>query len=378
MGKPPGSPSSGTEPGDCPAPTASAVNNGLMPSNGRGSEADFRKLLAEAEREFTLGHLEAAAAYTGNALAASPALPMAHEMIARLAAAPGGGLQVFPLDDPLTLSMVLGHAHVAAAQHDFDLGLLLLGKAQSFMPETPWADVPWVADPVTAAEAQPEVIATLAVDINGIVRELDEPKRLPVVRPYLRLVRNAIKAHPDDAQILGAASFLFRRFDIAEAARYAERTDELDPIAASAVARSLVYQDQGRIDDAITAMKQAVERQPDDPERYADACDLLIDAGRPGEALAYARRGLGVDPHHACCEVSAAAAEFYQTRKAEHFDRLVALTQSYPEGSHAYTHAVEVMQKVTSQTAAQSITLQGSPRQVKRQIKRELRRQRKS
>ncbi|MBO0804200.1 MAG: tetratricopeptide repeat protein [Nocardiopsaceae bacterium] len=292
-----------------------------MPPNGSLSKADVRKLLGEAEREFGLGHLEAAAACTGNALAAAPSLPEAHKLIARLAADPAGGLRVFPLDDPLTLSMVLGHAHVAAAQHDFDRGLILLVKAQAFMPETPWADVPWVADPVTAAEARPGVIATLAVDINDIVRELDEPKRLPVVTPYLRLVRNGIEAHPDDARILGAAGFLFRRFDLAEAARYAERSDELAPIAASAVARSLIYQDQGRIDEAITAINQAVERAPDDPERYADACDLLIKAGRPSEALAYAQRGLDIDSHHACCEVSAAAAEFCQTRTAEHFDK---------------------------------------------------------
>jgi tetratricopeptide (TPR) repeat protein len=335
-------------------------------------------LIAAAAREFALGHLNAAAAYTANALVRRPALPEAHELIARLSAHPDGGLQLFPLDDPLALADVLGHAHVAAAKRQFDKGLLLLGKAQAFAPETPWADVPWVTNPATAAAASPQVVTNLAVDLLSIVRDLDEAKRLPVASPYLQLVRNAVDAHPDHAPLHASAGFLYRRFDAAEAARYAERSEELNPGSAAAVALALIYRDQGRTDDAVQAIERAVERDSRNPERYADACDLLLRAGRTAEARGYALRGLDIDPRHACCEVSAAAAEFCQTRRSEHFDRLIRLTQSHPVGSHAYNHAAEVMRLVAEATSSRTVTLQGSPRQIKRQLKRELRNQRKS
>jgi len=297
-------------------------------------------------------------------------------MIARLASHPDGGPDLFPLGDSLTLADVLGHAHASASLGDFDKGLLLLAKAQEFMPGTPWADVPWVADPATASEADPQVIANIAVDLLPIARDLDESSRLPALNPYLRLIRNAVGAHPGHAPLHGAAGYLFRRFDIAEAARYAERAEELAPVSASAVALALIYRDQGRADDAAHAMERAVERDNRNPERYADACDYLLQAGRLGEARTYARQGLDIHPGHACCEVSAAAAEFCQSRRSEHFDRLVRLTQSHPVDSHAYSHGVEVMQIAAKAMGSQTVTLQGSARQIRRQIKRELRKQR--
>lgn len=345
---------------------------------GSHPKPDAQQLIAAAAREFTVGHLSAAAAYTANALVRRPALPEAHELIARLAAHPEGGLRLFTLDDPLTLADVLGHAHVAAARREFDKGLLLLGKAQAFAPETPWADVPWVTDPATAAAADPQVVTNLTVDLTSIVRDLDETKRLPVASPYLRLVRNAVDTHSDHAPLHGAAGFLFRRFDAAEAARYAERSEELNPSSAAAVALALTYRDRGCIDDAVQAIERAVERDSRNPERYADACDLLLQAGRTAEARGYALRGLDIDPRHACCEISVVAAEFCQTRRSEHFDRLIRLTQSHPVGSHAYNHAAEVMRLVTETTRSRTVTLQGSPRKIKRQLKRELRNQRKS
>jgi tetratricopeptide (TPR) repeat protein len=238
--------------------------------------------------------------------------------------------------------------------------------------------VPWVADPATAAAADPQVVTNLTVDLNSIIRDLDEARRLPVASPYLQLVRNAADAHPDHAPLHGSAGFLFRRFDAAEAARYAERSEELDPSPQAAVALALVYRDQGRTEDAVQAIKRAVERDSRNPERYADACDLLLEAGRTAEARGYARGGLDIDPRHACCEISAAAAEFCETRRSEHFDRLIQLAKSHPAGSHAYSHAAEVTRLVLEATGSRTATLQGSPRHIKRQLKRELRSQRNS
>jgi hypothetical protein len=54
-------------------------------------------------------------ALTGNALTEAPALPGAHEQLARLAAHPQSGRDLFPLDEPPSLATVAARAYVAAA-----------------------------------------------------------------------------------------------------------------------------------------------------------------------------------------------------------------------------------------------------------------------
>lgn len=60
----------------------------------------------------------------------------------------------------------------------------------------------------------------------------------PAMSPYLEPIRNVIAAHPDHASLLGAAGYLFRRFDVAEVVGYATRADRLAPSYASAVSHS--------------------------------------------------------------------------------------------------------------------------------------------
>lgn len=51
----------------------------------------------------------------------------------------------------------------------------------------------------------------------------------PAMSPYLEPIRNVIAAHPDHASLLGAAGYLFRRFNVAEVVGYATRADRLAP-----------------------------------------------------------------------------------------------------------------------------------------------------
>jgi hypothetical protein len=67
----------------------------------------------------------------------------------------------------------VARAHVVAAEREFGYALRLLAKAQAFAPETPWADVPWVTAPETAAETDPAVVATIAVDMLDVLRSHD-------------------------------------------------------------------------------------------------------------------------------------------------------------------------------------------------------------
>jgi hypothetical protein len=113
------------------------MNNEAVHRDREHPQQDARILLARAQRELVGGSLAAAAALTANALTVAPALPEAHELLARLAAHPEGGRSLFPLNDPLSLASVVARAHVVAAERDFGYALRLLAKAQAFAPETP-------------------------------------------------------------------------------------------------------------------------------------------------------------------------------------------------------------------------------------------------
>jgi hypothetical protein len=104
------------------------MNNEAVHRDGEHPHQDARVLLARAERELVAGSLSAAAALTANALVAAPALSETHELLARLAAHPEGGRDLFPLRDPLSLATVVALAHVVAAELDFGYALRLLPR----------------------------------------------------------------------------------------------------------------------------------------------------------------------------------------------------------------------------------------------------------
>jgi tetratricopeptide (TPR) repeat protein len=332
---------------------------------------DVRLELTLAGRDVEAGDLARAAVRVSNVLISAPALPEAHEMVARLAAHPRGGRGLFPLHDPLALATVVAHAHVVAAEGDFDYALRLLGKAQAYAPETAWAEVPWVTDPATASSVNPDVVTNLAVDLLELLLPVESPDSLrPAMNPYLQLVRNTIAAHPDHASQLGAAGYLFRRFDLAEAAGYATRADQLAPCHASAIGLGLIYRDLGLTSEALDAFERALSYEPDDLEVYADICDLLMDADRLDEALTYARRAVAIDPGHICSQIAALAVRFRQTRKAADLDALIELCRAQPADTHARRHGERVLQSTVMKTVSRTVTLTGSPRDVLEQVRR--------
>lgn len=337
---------------------------------GEYPDQDVRRELALAGRDVEAGNLARAAARVSNVLTVAPAHPEAHEMLARLAAHPRGGRGLFPLDDPLSLATVLARAHVVAAEGNFGYALRLLGKAQAYVPETAWADVPWVTDPVTASSVNPAVVTNLALDLLDILRAQRQGSLRQAMSPYLLLLRNTIAAHPDRAGLLCAAGYVFRRFDLAEACDYATRADQLAPSCATAVSLGFIYRDLGRSDEALDAFERALSYDPGNLEIYADICDELLDADRLDEALTYARRALAIDPGHICLQIAAHAAQFRQTRTAADFDALIALWKAQPAGTHARRHAESLLHSTVSKTASHTATVTGSPRDVLAQIRR--------
>jgi tetratricopeptide (TPR) repeat protein len=341
--------------------------------SGKDPGKDARRELTLAGMEIESGDLVRAAVRVSNVLVQAPALPEAHEVLARLAAHPRGGRDLFPMTDPLALARVVARAHVVAAEGAFGEALRLLGKAQAYAPETGWADVPWVTGTVTASSVNPAVVTNLAVDLLELLRERGAEALSAAMYPYLHLIRNTIAAHPDDANLLGAAGYFVRRFDAAEAAGYARRADELAPCHASACALGLIHRDLGHTSEALQAFERALSYQPGDLEIYADICDLLLDADRLDEALACAQRALAIDPGHACSQIAARAVAFRQACKATDLDALMELCRTQPAGSHARRHGERVLQSAVMKTADRITTVQGTPRGVLAQTRRFLR-----
>lgn len=306
-----------------------------------------------------------------HALVAAPALPEAHEMLARLASHPDGGSRLFPRADPMAVDRCLARAHTLAFERTFDEALVLLAMAQAFAAQTPWADVPWVTNPDNAAAADPDVVAGVAMhllDVQRAASDLNGIRR--AMQPYLRLVRNATAAHPSHARLHGAAAYFVRRFDAAAAARYAERADHLEPSHAGLVVLGMAYRDLDRVDDALMAFERALAFDPDSIGVYADIIDMLFDADRLDESLRYAERALAIVPDHACSKATVLAIKLSRTRQKEHLDGLRALYHAQSPGSHEQDHIGQLMFEALRKAGARTTVIKGTPRQVLRQAKR--------
>jgi len=79
---------------------------------------DVRLEPSLAGRDVESGDLACAAVRVSNVLLSDPALPDAHETLARLADHPRDGRDLFPMTSPLALARVVARAHVVAAAGD--------------------------------------------------------------------------------------------------------------------------------------------------------------------------------------------------------------------------------------------------------------------
>jgi tetratricopeptide (TPR) repeat protein len=335
------------------------------------AQIDARQEIAAATRAFDRGDLQHAAAHLEHALVAAPALPEAHEMLARLASHPDGGSRLFPREASMAVDRCLARAHTLAFEREFDEALVLLAMAQAFAAQTAWADVPWVTNPDTAAAADPDFVARVAMhllDVQRAAPDLHGIRR--AMQPYLRLVRNATAAHPDHARLHGAAAYFVRRFDAAAAARYAEQADRLEPSHAALVVLGMAYRDLNRVDEALEAFERALTFEPTSIGVYADIIDMLFDADRLDESLSYVERALAVQPDHACSRATVLAIKFSRTRHADYLDGLRALYRAQPDGSHEQGHIGHLMFVACQKAGARTTVIQGTPRQVLRQARR--------
>jgi len=134
-----------------------------MEDSRRSADRDLEQARAALER----GEMDHAAGHLAGAIAHAPTLPETHELLSRLAARAGGGLELFPLDQHTFVGTVVARAHLLAAAGRPEDGLPLLVAASGHTPGVDWAGVPWVSDP--------ELGARLGDLLGDLCREIRAP-----------------------------------------------------------------------------------------------------------------------------------------------------------------------------------------------------------
>jgi len=105
-------------------------------------------------------------------------------------------------------------------------------------------------------------------------------------------VRRALDLEPDHVvNLIHLANILARIGEIREAEQVFQRALELEPSATVHVARSRFFVDQGRVEEAITAIERAIELAPRNADSWDHYGRLLARKGMLSQADAAIRQG---------------------------------------------------------------------------------------
>ncbi|MFJ8581618.1 tetratricopeptide repeat protein [Micromonospora sp. NPDC093277] len=298
--------------------------------------------LALARLALDEGDLPHAAGHVAAAIVQAPTLPEVHETLARVSAASGGDLELFPLGHRAFVGAVVARAHLLAAAGRPAEGLDLLAAATGYAPDADWAGVPWVIAPELPERLEPERTARILMQLCAAVSD-PVPRRLrEPLRPYLTLARNAVTAHPGHPLLLGAASALARRLgEAALAVGWATRGVRAQPSKLGEVWLGYAYRSAGRIREALAALGRAVAHDPDDLAVYADIAGTLADHGRLDEALDWIDRALTKDPTFDCAVHTAHRLRFQRDGDVTHLVALTDFVRDHPDDSHEHGDLAE-------------------------------------
>jgi tetratricopeptide (TPR) repeat protein len=292
------------------------------------------RALEQARAALSGGEPKAAAGHLARALGHAPALPEAHELLSRLAARAGGGLDLFPAGPHAPAGVLAARAHLLAAAGRPEEGLPLLAAASARQPAADWADVPWVAEATLGVRMEPDL---LAQTLMRLCTAAGDPAP-PSMRPYLSVVRHAIAVHPEHALLLGAGSALARRIGETELAiDWAARGARVRPSKLGEIWLGYAYRSAGRLPEALAALRRAVTHDPDDLSVYADIAGTLADNGRLDDALAWVDRALERDPEYDCAVHTAHRLRHRADGDLAHLVRLADFIREHPDESHEHT-----------------------------------------
>ncbi|MEH0819525.1 MULTISPECIES: tetratricopeptide repeat protein [unclassified Micromonospora] len=298
--------------------------------------------LALARLALDEGDLPHAAGHLAAALVQAPTLPEVHETLARIAAASGGDLELFPLGQRVFVGAVVARAHLLAAAGRPAEGLDLLVAATGHAPGVDWAGVPWVTAPELAQRLDPERTARILMQVCAAVPDPVPRAARPPLLPYLTLARHAVAAHPRHPLLLGAASALARRLgEVTLAVSWANRGVRVEPSKLGEVWLGYAYRSAGRTRDALAALERAVDHDPDDLAVYADIAGTLADTGRLDAALEWIDRALARDPTFDCAVHTAHRLRYLRDGNVAHLVALADFAREHPDDSHEHGDLAE-------------------------------------
>jgi tetratricopeptide (TPR) repeat protein len=294
------------------------------------------RALEQARSAFDRGDLEHAAGHLAGALIHAPTLPETHELLSRLAARAGGGLELFPLIQHASVGSLVARAHLLAAAGRPEEGLPLLAAAAGHTPGADWAGVPWVDDATLGVRIDPDLLVHI---LMRLCTAIGDPAPAPAaLRPYLAVVRHAIAAHPEHAMLLGAGSALARRIgETGLAIDWAARGARARPTKLAEIWLGYAYRSAGRLPEALAALRRAVTHDPDDLSVYADIAGTLADNDRLDDALLWVDRALARDPEYDCAVHTGHRLRFRADGDLAHLVRLADYIRDHPDDTHEHT-----------------------------------------
>lgn len=309
-------------------------------AEGHEGTADPR---LEAEGELSMarlalegGDLKHAAGHVARALVFDPRLPEVHELLARLAVQPGGGPDLYPVEQPVYLGDVVARAHTLAVLGRPDQALPLLVTAQCHRPDGAWADAAWMYDRRVAEGLDPELVRTSLLRLAGALDDPVPEEVLGALRPFLALLDGCLAARPEEPALLWSASMLLRRCGrTQDAVALALRSEAVEPSFHAAMAAGYAYRAEQRWNEAEAAWLRALEFDPDNLALYTDIGELLAKAGRPRDGLAWVERALEQDPEDGSAFPTACGMRFSLDGRLDHLVALADHLRDRPGGEHA-------------------------------------------
>jgi tetratricopeptide (TPR) repeat protein len=257
-----------------------------------------------AYRASSDGELEHAAFHVGAVLKADPTDRRATQLLDRLIAkcqeAGVDPLTLAPMGKDVWVGTAAVHAYVLHALGNYREAMSLLAQASRADEATPWWRwaAAWAGDPAAAREMDPDlatgIFARGVMDADDRAMSLAQREALEAAVPALGMLATAHPRSDVTHYIHIAAVRKLGRCD--EAVQLAEQWDAATPSYMSALSLANARHRAGDIDGALTAFERAVAQQPDNAPVMADAAEMLAEAGRFAEALAWTERAKARDP----------------------------------------------------------------------------------
>jgi tetratricopeptide (TPR) repeat protein len=292
-------------------------------------------IAAEAIAARDLAH---AAIHVSAALGVDPLRAEYRALFESWYAAADDPVGLVPLEEGASYSLVSVHAEVRARKGHHSEALDLLFRAAAVRPDVPFLvwGAEWLAPDGVVTALDPDVFEGGAQKFAGELGRRDPSPHPKTVDAGLSILERVRAAHPDHVGIaywhVAALRALAR---IPEALASAEALYAAHPEWRTALAVGMVLRRTDDFDRAVGMFKKALEHDPTDIGCRLDLGDMLCDAGRLDEGLAYYREVLAIDPRDGWARPSEYFFRAVRDRDAAVAEQLRLLTFHEPNNRRA-------------------------------------------